>query len=56
MLGIVSDSGTFSEGQEYHKETEIEDAKKIIKLLKEIWQRQAKELEQKNKKINKENL
>ena len=56
MLGIVSDSGTFSEMKEYHKETEIEDAKKIIKLLKEIWQRQAKELEQKNKKINKENL
>ena len=49
MLGIVSDSGTFSEMKEYHKETEIEDAKEIIKLLKEFWQRQAKELEQKKK-------
>ena len=49
MLGIVSDSGTFSEMKEYHKETEIEDAKQIIKLLKEFWQRQAKELEQKKK-------
>ncbi len=49
MLGIVSDSGTFSKMEEYHKETEIEEAKVIIKLLKEIWQRQAKELEQKQK-------
>ena len=49
MLGIVSDSGTFSKMEEYHKETEIEDAKEIIELLKEIWQRQAKELEQKQK-------
>lgn len=50
MLGIVSDSGTFSEMKEYHKETEIEDAKEIIKLLKEFWQRQAKDLEKKQKK------
>lgn len=36
-LGIVSDSGTFSEMKEYHKNTEIEDAKHILNLLKEIW-------------------
>lgn len=50
LLGIVSDSGTFSEMKEYHKEAEIEDAKEIVTLLKELWQRQAKKIEQKEKK------
>lgn len=39
FLGIVSDSGTFSEMKEYNKNTEVEDAKRIIKLLQEIWKK-----------------
>ena len=46
-LGIVSDAGTFSEFKEYKKETEIDDAKKIIDLLKSLWKREAERLEKK---------
>ncbi len=48
FLGIVSESGTFSEMQEYHKNTEIEDAKKILEMLKNYWQERAKQIENKN--------
>ena len=43
-LGIVSDSGTFSEMLEYKRETEIEDAKKILESLKNYWKEQAKNI------------
>lgn len=43
-LGIVSDSGTFSEMKVYHKDSEIEDAKHILNLLKEIWEKTAANL------------
>ena len=46
-LGIVSDSGTFSEFKEYNPDTEIDDAKKIIDLLKTFWKREAERLEKK---------
>lgn len=41
MLGIVSDSGTFSEMEEYNKNTEIEAAKKILEMLKDYWKTEA---------------
>ena len=44
-LGIVSDSGTFSEFKEYIKETEIDDAKEIINLLKKFWKKTAENIE-----------
>ena len=44
-LGIVSDSGTFSEFKEYKKETEIDDAKEIIKLLSEFWKKTAENID-----------
>ena len=44
-LGIVSDSGTFSEFKEYIKETEKDDAKEIINLLKKIWKKTAENIE-----------
>lgn len=44
LLGIVSDSGTFSEMQEYHKSTEIADAKEIVNMLKNYWKQKAKEI------------
>lgn len=34
LLGIVSESGLFSEMKEYNKKTEIEDATRIIEMLK----------------------
>ena len=43
-FGIVSDFGTFSEMKEYHKETEIEDAKSTLKLLKDIWKKTTQNL------------
>ena len=49
-LGIVSDSGTFSEFKEYNPETEINDALEIINLLKSFWQREAEKLEKKESK------
>ncbi len=39
-LGICSDSGVFSNFQEYHKNTELKDALNIIELLKTYWQKQ----------------
>ena len=46
-LGIVSDSGTFSEFKEYNPDMEIDDAKKIIDLLKTLWKIEAERLEKK---------
>ena len=46
LLGIVSESGTFSEMQEYNKYTEIEDAKKILEMLKNYWKERAKKIQQ----------
>ena len=37
LLGIVSDSGTFSEMQEYHQQTELQDAKKLVDKLVKYW-------------------
>lgn len=45
LLGIVSDSGTFSEMREYNESTKIEDAKKILDFLKDYWKQKAAELE-----------
>lgn len=45
LLGIVSDSGTFSEMQEYNPETELQDAKLILDMLKNYWKEVAKQLE-----------
>ena len=42
LLAIVSESGTFSEMQKYNKSTEIEDAKKILEMLKNYWKEMAK--------------
>ena len=46
LLGIVSESGTFSEMQEYHKESELEDATRILEMLKAYWKQQADSLEE----------
>lgn len=46
LLGIVSESGTFSQMQKYNKNTEIEDAKKILEMLKNYWKEMAKKLQQ----------
>ena len=46
-LGIVSDSGTFSEMKEYRMDTEIEDAKRILNLLKNFWKKSAENLKTK---------
>lgn len=47
LLGIVSEAGTFSEMREYNKNTEIQEAKHIINLLKKIWKKQAKHIKEK---------
>ena len=44
LLGIVSDSGTFSEMREYNKESEINDAKAILNMLKEFWKKMANDV------------
>ncbi len=44
LLGIVSESGTFSQMQEYNQNTEIEDAKVILNMLKNYWKRMAEQL------------
>ncbi len=46
LLGIVSDSGTFSEMHEYNQNTEIEDARKILEMLKSYWKERAKQMPQ----------
>ena len=43
MLGIVSESGTFSEMKEYHAKNEIDDATIILNMLKEYWKEQARQ-------------
>lgn len=45
-LGIVSESGTFSQMQEYNKDTEIIDATEILTMLKNYWKARAKEMQQ----------
>ena len=42
LLGIVSESGTFSEMGEYNQKTEIDDAKRILEMLKNYWREMAK--------------
>lgn len=44
LLGIVSDSGTFSDMKEYNKEKEIEDVTKILEFLKNYWKNLAQEM------------
>ena len=39
LLGIVSESGTFSEMKEYNSSTETEDAKSLLHILKEYWKK-----------------
>ena len=46
LLGIVSESGTFSEMQKYNQNTEIEDAKKILEMLKNYWKDMARKMQQ----------
>ena len=41
LLGIVSESGTFSEMKEYNSSTETEDAKSLLHILKEYWKKMA---------------
>lgn len=41
LLGIVSDSGAFSEMEAFHEETAKEDAKKCLDFLKQYWKNQA---------------
>ena len=41
LLGIVSESGTFSEMKEYNSSTETEDAKALLHILKEYWKKMA---------------
>lgn len=48
LLGIVSESGVFSEMLKYNENTEIADAKKLLKILKNYWKQQAKEIEKQN--------
>ena len=43
LLGIVSESGTFSEMKEYHAKNEIDDATIILNMLKEYWKEQARQ-------------
>lgn len=43
LLGIVSESGTFSEMKEYHAKNEIDDATKILNMLKEYWKEQTRQ-------------
>lgn len=42
LLGIVSESGTFSEMELYNPDTEIADATVILKQLQAYWKQQAK--------------
>ena len=49
LLGIVSESGTFSEMLEYNKNTEIEDAKEILNMLKNYWKEMARQMEEETK-------
>ena len=42
MLGIVSESGTFSNMQAYDQATERQDAQAILDMLKNYWKEQAR--------------
>ena len=42
-MGIVSDSGTFSEMKEFDLVTHLEDAKELLEILKDYWKERAKE-------------
>ncbi len=44
LLGIVSESGTFSEMKPYNQNTEIEDAKQMLEMLKNYWKNAAKDM------------
>jgi len=46
LLGIVSESGTFSEMQEYNQQNEIKDAKRILEMLKNYWKEMAKNMKE----------
>lgn len=46
LLGIVSESGTFSEMQEYNQQNEIKDAKKILEMLKNYWKEMTKNMKE----------
>ena len=48
LLGIVSESGTFSEMKEYKKENEIEDAKKLLEILKNYWKQMSEQMTKEN--------
>ena len=41
MLAISSDSGVFSEMENYNADTEVEDAKKLLNFLKDYWKHMA---------------
>ncbi len=45
LLGIVSDSGAFSEMKGYKKNTELEDAIEILEMLKNYWKKLAEEID-----------
>lgn len=45
LLGIVSESGTFSEMKEYNQKNEIEDAKQILEMLKNYWKEMSKKMQ-----------
>lgn len=46
LLGIVSESGTFSEFEEYREETNEQDARKLLGILQDYWKKQAENLEE----------
>ena len=51
LLAIASDSGIFSEMQEYEEDTQVEDAKELINFLKEYWKNAAnKEMEREERR------
>lgn len=51
LLAISSESGVFSEMQEYHPETEVEDAMQLLAFLKEYWKRMAGAQEEREERI-----
>ena len=44
MLGIVSDSGIFSEMKKYNQETEFEDAVELVNFLIKCWTEQMNQM------------
>lgn len=45
LLGIVSESGAFSEMKPYNQKTEIEDSKQMLEMLKNYWKKAAYDME-----------